>query len=239
MLALYRSGRQAEALAAYRDARRTLLGELGIEPGRALQSLERAILAQDASLDAAPAPRAAQPGRRAATPVVGRDDELALLEAGLEDALAGRGRLFVIAGAAGTGKTRLGDEIASRAKAGGARILWGRGWHGGGAPAYWPWIQALRDAGRALPDQTADDDGARFRLFETVTEMLREEAARQPLLIVLDDLQHADADSLLLTEFLGSELPEMAVLLLALGREETPRLEELGRLATRTLHLGS
>src|ERR671937_79858 len=230
MLALYRSGRQAEALSAYRDARRTLLDELGIEPGRALQELERAILAQDASLETAPAPRPAAPGRRAATPVVGRDQELALLEAGLEDALAGRGRLFVIAGAAGSGKTRLGDEIASRAKAGGARILWGRGWHGGGAPAYWPWIQAVRDAGRELPEVAADDDGARFRLFEVVTEMLREEAAQQPLLIVLDDLQDADPDTLLLTEFLASELPEMAVLMLALGRDETPRLDELGRL---------
>jgi DNA-binding SARP family transcriptional activator len=241
MLALYRSGRQAEALAAYRDARRTLLGELGIEPGRSLQELERAILAQETSLDASPSQPSASaaPGRRAAPPVVGRDDELALLEAGLADALAGRGRLFVVTGAAGTGKTRLGDEIASRAKAGGARILWGRGWHGGGAPPFWPWIQALRDAGRAFPEPAADDEGARFRTFEAVTEMLREEAGQQPLLLVFDDLQAADADSLLLIEFLASELPEMAVLTLALGREETPRLDELGRLATRTLHLGS
>src|SRR5438067_7186215 len=241
MLALYRSGRQAEALSAYRDARRTLLGELGIEPGRALQELERAILAQDATLDATPSRPAASvaPGRRAAAPVVGRDDELELLEAGLADALAGRGRLFVVTGAAGTGKTRLGDEIASRAKAGGARILWGRGWHGGGAPPFWPWIQALRDAGRAFPEPAADDEGARFRAFEAVPELLREEAARQPLLLVFDDLQAADADSLLLIELLASELPEMAVLMLALGREETPRLDELGRLATRTHHLGS
>jgi DNA-binding SARP family transcriptional activator len=236
MLALYRCGRQAEALAAYRDARRTLLGELGIEPGRGLQSLERAILAQEATLDVAPAPAAAAPGRHAATPVLGRDEELALLEAGLEDALAGRGRLFVVAGGPGSGKSRLGDEIASRAKAGGARILWGRGWHGGGAPAYWPWIQALRDAGREFPRQAADDDGARFRVFETVTEMLREEAAQQPLLIVLDDLQDADSDSLLLIEFLASELPEMPVLVVALSREQH---DELGRLATRTLQLGS
>jgi hypothetical protein len=53
MLALYRSGRQAEALAAYRDARRTLLDELGIEPTRALQDLEKAILAQDPALEGA------------------------------------------------------------------------------------------------------------------------------------------------------------------------------------------
>src|SRR5436189_90815 len=72
MLALYRSGRQAEALAAYREARRTLLDELGIEPGRALQELERAILAQEPGLDATPSQPAvgAVPGRRAASPVV-------------------------------------------------------------------------------------------------------------------------------------------------------------------------
>ena len=57
MTALYRSGRQAEALDAYRDARRALVDELGIEPSAALQELERAILRQDPSLDVeAPAP---------------------------------------------------------------------------------------------------------------------------------------------------------------------------------------
>jgi DNA-binding SARP family transcriptional activator len=61
MTALYWSGRQAEALNAYQDARRTLVGELGIEPSGALQELERAILRQDPSLDAeAPAPARAQ-----------------------------------------------------------------------------------------------------------------------------------------------------------------------------------
>jgi DNA-binding SARP family transcriptional activator/DNA-binding beta-propeller fold protein YncE len=54
MLALYRSGRQAEALQAYRDGRRLLAGELGLEPGPELQRLERAILAQDPTLEAVP-----------------------------------------------------------------------------------------------------------------------------------------------------------------------------------------
>ena len=62
MLALYRSGRQAEALEAYRQARATLVGELGLEPGRRLQELERAILSQDARLD--PPARAVVPVRR-------------------------------------------------------------------------------------------------------------------------------------------------------------------------------
>jgi DNA-binding SARP family transcriptional activator len=244
MLALYRSGRQAEALAAYRDARRTLLGELGIEPSRALQRLEQGILAQDPALDLAGGRRpqiqnAAQPGRRAAEPLVGRDEELVLLDAGLEDALAGRGRLFVVVGPPGAGKTHLADEIASRAKRRGANILWGRGWHGGGAPAYWPWRQAIRDTSTTLPQTDGNDTEERFRFFEAVTELLRAEAARAPLMLVLDDLQAADEDSLLLLEFVASEVAEMPVLILALAREDTPRLDELARVATRMLQLGS
>jgi predicted ATPase len=217
---------------------------LGIEPGRALHELERAILSQDRSLDpASPTPvrpvaaAGAQPGRLAASELVGRDEELALLEAGLDDAIAGRGRLFLVVGEAGTGKTHLADEVASRAKQRGCRILWGRGWHGGGAPDYWPWRQAMRDAGRTLPEPESDDDAARFRFFEGVTEALRAEAEQQPLLVVFDDLQAGDEHSLLLLEFVASELPEMAALVLGLGRYETPRLDELGRLATRTLQL--
>ncbi len=239
MLALYRAGRQAEALEAYRAARRTLLAELGIEPGPALHELERAILAQDPGLEAArrQTTPGRRPGRAAATPLAGRDEQLALLEAGLDDALAGRGRLFVIVGSTGSGKTRLADEVASTAKEHGARILWGRGWDGGGAPAYWPWSQALRDAGQTLEPPEPTDAEARFRFFETVTESLRAEAGRQPLLIVFDDLQAADDDSIVLLEFFATELPEMSALVLALGRPETARLDELGRHATRTLEL--
>jgi DNA-binding SARP family transcriptional activator len=243
MLALYRGGRQAEALEAYRSGRRAMLAELGLEPGRALQDLERGILAQDPSLEgparaaASPAGTGARPGRHAASPLQGRDDELALLEAGLADAVAGRGRLFVLVGEAGSGKTRLADEVGSAAKQRGGRILWGRGWDGGGAPAYWPWTQALRDAGRELTPPQDDDAGDRFRFFESVTETLREAAADQPLLLVLDDLQAADESSILLLEFVAGELPEMAALVLALGRPETARLDELSRHSTQTLRL--
>jgi predicted ATPase len=70
-----------------------------------------------------------------------------------------------------------------------------------------------------------------------VTEAVRAAAAEQPLLLVLDDLQAADEESLLLLEFVASELPEMAALALALGREDMPRADELSRHATRTLRL--
>ena len=236
MLALYRAGRQAEALESYRAARRTLLAELGIEPGRALRELEQAILAQVPALDAAKRQQqpVLRPGRAAASPLEGRAEELELLEAGLDDALAGRGRLFVVVGGAATGKTRLADELASSAKQRGTRILWGRGWAGGGAPAYWPWTQALRDS---LPDVSSDEPEAQFRFFEAVTERLRALAAEQPLLLVLDDLHAADEGSILLLEFVATALPEMAALVVALGRPETARLDELERHATRIVRL--
>ena len=66
------------------------------------------------------------------------------LLAGLEDALSGRGRLFLLSGEPGIGKTRLADEVAGRARERGARVLWGRCWEEGGAPPYWPWVQVLR-----------------------------------------------------------------------------------------------
>ena len=75
---------------------------------------------------------------------VGRERELAELGAGLEDAFAGRGRLFLLAGEPGIGKSRLADELMTRARARGATVLVGRCWEAGGAPAYWPWVQALR-----------------------------------------------------------------------------------------------
>jgi DNA-binding SARP family transcriptional activator/class 3 adenylate cyclase/tetratricopeptide (TPR) repeat protein len=145
MLALYRSGRQAEALAAYRVGRQALVDELGIEPERSLRDLEQAILEQDPSLDlASSAQRAPEPAPETTGAFVGREPELGRLLAGLEDAVAGRGRLFLISGEPGIGKTRIADEVVRRAEARGVRVLAGRCWEGGGAPAYWPWAQALR-----------------------------------------------------------------------------------------------
>ena len=137
MLALYRCGRQAEALEAFRTARAVSVEELGIEPGRQLQELHAAILRQDPHLDlAAPHP--------AAGVFVGRTGELSELLAGLDDAFSRRGRLYLLDGEPGIGKSRLAEELAERARRRGGRVLFGRCWEGGGAPAYWPWTQALR-----------------------------------------------------------------------------------------------
>ena len=97
LLALYRSGRQADALEAYQAARRALVGELGIEPGPRLRELHQAILEQDAALDRAPRRRPAEAAP--AGVFVGRSRELEALRAGVEDAFAGRGRLSCSPGA--------------------------------------------------------------------------------------------------------------------------------------------
>src|ERR671935_82869 len=122
--------------------------EPGIEAGRELRELHEAILRQDPGLDLAASamqPRAEAPGGA----FVGRETELAELMAGLDDALAGRGRLFLVVGEPGIGKSRLAEEVMRHARARGARVLVGRCWEAGGAPAHWPWVQALRAARRA------------------------------------------------------------------------------------------
>ena len=54
------------------------------------------------------------------------------------------GALFLLVGEPGIGKSRLAEELVAHARARGARVLVGRCWEAGGAPAYWPWVQSLR-----------------------------------------------------------------------------------------------
>jgi class 3 adenylate cyclase len=75
---------------------------------------------------------------------VGREKEMDELRAGLEDALSGRGRLMMLVGEPGIGKTRTSEEFATYARLRNAQVLWGRCYEGEGAPAYWPWVQIIR-----------------------------------------------------------------------------------------------
>jgi predicted ATPase/DNA-binding SARP family transcriptional activator len=106
MLGLYRAGRQADALAAYRDGARTLRDELGLEPGPELRRLEAAILRQDPELEPAQA-RSHLPAP--VTPLVGRRAEIDAVLA----MLRGGARLVTLTGPGGIGKTRLALEVAA------------------------------------------------------------------------------------------------------------------------------
>ena len=75
---------------------------------------------------------------------VGREREMDELHAGLEDSLSGHGRLFMLVGEPGIGKTRTAEELITYARLRKAQALWGRCYEGEGAPAYWPWVQAIR-----------------------------------------------------------------------------------------------
>lgn len=245
MLALYRDGRQADALRTYHEGRGALVEELGIEPSPGLRELHSSILRQDPELD--PSAAAAEPPGAERDDFVGREAELAVLEDGLERAMEGHGVLYLIAGEPGAGKTRLAGRMEDAARARGALVLSGRCWEAGGAPAYWPWVEVLRSyvLGRGIEtarDQAADalpelarlvpelggDAGAtppaesesdRFRLFDAVSRFLRVASKATPLMIVLDDLHAADEPSLLLLEFLAARLEGARLFVLATYRD--------------------
>lgn len=111
MLALYRSGRQADALAAYRRARGVLADELGLEPSAALKDLEAAMLRQDVTLPVAVQPPVGRSGNLPArlASVVGREEDVAELVS-----ILGQHRLVTVTGAGGTGKTTVALEAARR-----------------------------------------------------------------------------------------------------------------------------
>ncbi len=128
MLALYRCGRQAEALEAFREARRVLVDEVGVEPGPELRRLHDAVLRQDASLDA-PAATELPPELDAATAprLTGREAELESLHRCWERARGGAGVLVALTGEYGIGKSRLVAELAGEVHRHGAAVLYAAG----------------------------------------------------------------------------------------------------------------
>jgi DNA-binding SARP family transcriptional activator len=126
MLALYRCGRQADALATYQQARHALIEAFGVEPGPALLDLHQAILHHDASLHARPIVSDLPPELDAATAaaLVGRDSELGYLRQHWQSARSGAGTLVTVIGSRGMGKTRLAAELAREVQRNGATIVY-------------------------------------------------------------------------------------------------------------------
>jgi DNA-binding SARP family transcriptional activator/DNA-binding GntR family transcriptional regulator len=234
MLALYRSGRQAEALETYDRFRRRLDAELGIEPSGALKALQSGILNQARDLDlAAAAEPVTAPARAAADVFVGRAVELAALD-------AAQGGVVLIAGTAGMGKTRLASVFAERARDRGAVVLRGHCIQlvGSGLP-FLPLVEALRpvrDAVKDLPTELRElprlipdlpgapsQEHSRLRLFEEVLAVFEHLAASQPLVVVLEDLHWADASTLDLVAYLAQAVRDGRILLVATYRSEEMR----------------
>jgi WD40 repeat protein/DNA-binding SARP family transcriptional activator len=134
MLALYRSGRQAEALEAYRRARTTLVEQIGVEPGRQLRRLHEAVLGQEAWLDLG-GPGELPAELETSSPLVGREAELERLHAAWARARGGAGPVVVVSGPPGIGRTRLVAELAREVQREGARVLDGADPRRVGGPA--------------------------------------------------------------------------------------------------------
>jgi DNA-binding SARP family transcriptional activator/tetratricopeptide (TPR) repeat protein len=202
MSALARGGRRADALRAYQRARRTLVDQLGIEPGPELRDLQQAVLHQHDDVAPGTGPRA--PAER--EPLAGRNVELAAMTAFVAEPAG----LLLLSGEPGIGKTRLLEEAQARFP---GVVVSGRAYEAERGRPYGPWVDALRlaalprlttelQAGLAplLPElsdthMTLDDTG---RLFDAVVNVLRH---ARPVLVVLDDLHWLDERSIALLHF--------------------------------------
>ncbi len=242
MLALYRSGRQAEALRVFQDLRTILVAELGIDPGHDVAWLEHAILTQDPSLDfpapperdpgapvvkSASAYRVRVPASTSEGPFVGRGQESTLLRDWWGSVRDGHGRLVLVDGESGIGKTRLVAELARAVEEDGALVLWGRCDEGPVTPfqafaealgRYFQSLSAdrishmpdwqltelsrlvlrLREHAPDLEEETGDPETERYRFFEAVAATLHELSSGGAVLLVVDDLHWADQPTLLL-----------------------------------------
>jgi DNA-binding SARP family transcriptional activator/tetratricopeptide (TPR) repeat protein len=251
-----RQGRRGEALRQYRLCVDALQRELGVEPQpetrRLYQEVVRSGRVPQGSADpSSTAPRTSCPAEpaqepvRAAAPLIGRDAELAFLGQALDAAGRGQGRLALVLGEAGSGKSSLLEALESEALRRGVRCHLGRAYLSGQVLAFAPWIDALRagdvvgnsellarlgppwvdELARLIPEleagspERAGETGSQ-RLFEAVARLVACLAAEHPCLIMLEDIHWADEMSLRLLAFVARRIRTTRVLLVATVREE-------------------
>jgi DNA-binding SARP family transcriptional activator/WD40 repeat protein/energy-coupling factor transporter ATP-binding protein EcfA2 len=225
MVALYRSGRQRDALDAYQRARSVLVDELGIEPGPELRRLEAQVLDQDPALDAPRAEPDTAHGRlplalEAVGPAfIGRSTELDWLRSGWETATRGEGRFVSLLGPEGIGKTRLVAELARQVQALGAIVLYARCDHAHRGPRALL-DQALRSGGSSLG--RLDDAGAPVdELAGGFARFLATWSMGRPSLVVLDDLHLADTATLEVVADLAGWCSTQALLVVGAFRSDS------------------
>jgi DNA-binding SARP family transcriptional activator/tetratricopeptide (TPR) repeat protein len=249
MLALYRSGRQAAALEAYRRARKALVDEVGVEPGPELRRLHEAILRQDPALDPpAEDPAELPPSGKddfrpamatniahvARAELLERADELDGLDAALTAVTATRtGRLVFVGGEAGVGKTTLLRRFAADAPPT-ARVLWGAC-----DALFTPRaLGPLLDVAEATAGELEELVAGEARPHDVVSALVRELRTRKATILVLEDVQWADEATLDVLRLLSRKLDGTPALVLATYRDDEldvahPLRLVLGEVATR------
>ena len=239
--ARYLSGDRGAALARFNEYRATLMRETGCEPSRSLFNLVRRVEADAAPISARPISDewyARAPSFEAS--LIGREAEWASLEKAWKTVQKGAGRIELIEGEAGVGKSRLAEEFLRRVIAEGGTVLRGRGYDVRPGIPFEPLVEILRDAlgapglagaapewltevtrllpelrqrFPALPELGAPADSAEgWRLFEGVAQLVLALAAERPMVISLDDLQWCDNDTCDLLRFLIRRSEAAAVL---------------------------
>lgn len=184
MLALYRQGRQAEALDAADRLRRALADGLGLDPSPEARRLQEQILRQDPVLeqctpdadrlvsgggDSVPVVDAHPPVEPSVV-LVGRDDTTAVLDDVVAHAAEGRGCFVLIGGPAGMGKSAVLDALTARMQQAGGLVLRGGGVSEQAMPALWPWVAVLRQLVAAVPSLTAGELSAEASLALSLLE---------------------------------------------------------------------
>lgn len=175
----------------------------------------------------------------AATALVGRDEELALLDGLLREAARGRGAAVLIEGEPGIGKSALAHAAAARARDAGCQVFWGVGDELGTALPLLPFLEALRvrepsaSARRTtiiglLRGEIAGDRGADVpaALAEQLLALIAEEGAVRPVVLVIDDLQWADSASVALWARLARTASQAPLLLIGMARP-VPQRDDL------------
>jgi DNA-binding SARP family transcriptional activator/tetratricopeptide (TPR) repeat protein len=253
MRALYQAGRLAEALEVFRNARRALVDELGVEPGPALRELQRRVLAGSAD---APAPAVARELAPTVVPAqvaramrdglgsrvcVGREDELAYLRGLVRAVAAGTGGAVWIDGEPGIGKTELLTQAFGDAAGAGVQLAWGAADELGqrvplqiitralGLETSSPHHRLAELAARLHGVGGEAEDVGPAVAVDRVLAYVRSTCGTAPLILVVDDMQWADATSVLLWERLLAATSRLPLLLVASARPE-PHSRELAQL---------
>lgn len=210
--------------------------------GRGYRWRARVEVLQEQPVIAAPSRNAAEPSSEV-LPFVGRSEVMERLRERLAAAQAGRGGLCLLVGEAGIGKTRCMDELVSTAESLSFSVWSGRATEDPWAPALWPWTEVLRNAARDRDSRdragellarigsaaraTTDDEASsaatlkreRFVLLDDVTQFLLQASRRKTLLVLLDDLQWADASTIALLAGIAPELRRHPLLIIAAQRD--------------------